>query len=509
MEEDQAVMENSGEYKELLVIFKKIAYLKSTSRLLSWDQETFMPERGQEHRAGQMSCISGLVHSMLTERRVGESIEALWQEARNMDISSDCHVNLREWRRQYQQAARLPEELVRDLAYSRAVAHSAWVKARSRKDFSMFEPHLQRLVDLSRKKADLLGYKQEPYDALLDIYEPGEKTSNIEAIFRGLVPGLREILHHVQSIQPQQPLCFQAAFPVEAQKILARLMAARIGFDFTKGRVDTVVHPFSTRIGPGDVRITSRWNERDFTEGLFGVLHEAGHGLYSQNLPAGHFGTPLGDSVSLGIHESQSRLWENIVGRSIEFWEYFFPLAKSLFPGQLQGVSQQDFVRFINRVRPSFIRVEADEVTYNLHIYLRFQIEREIIMGELPVKDIPGRWNELFREIFGMEVPDDSMGCLQDVHWSGAAFGYFPTYTLGNIYSAMIFDAAMKELPGLRQGFRKGNFEPLVRWLDTRIFSQGQRYRSRQLIKRITGRPPEHHSFLAYLHEKYERIFGR
>ncbi len=502
-------METSRDYEELRERFARIAFLKSTLRLLSWDQETFMPPGGQEHRAGQISTLSALIHSMLVEQRTGELLDHMWDQVRDLGSSSDIHVNVREWRRIHGQAVKLPEELVEELSYAKVVAHGAWVEARAASDFSIFEPHLEKLVALSRKKAIYLGFEENMYDALLDLYEPGEKTANIEAIFAKLVPGLKDILSkaRVQSSATRGEI--QGNFPLESQRVIARLMAARIGYNFTAGRLDTVVHPFSTRIGPGDTRITTRWNEKDFTEAVFGVLHEAGHGLYSQNLAADAFGTPLGESVSLGIHESQSRLWENIVGRSLEFWEYFLPIASGIFPGMLDDVDTNDFVRIINRVKPSFIRVEADEVTYNLHVFLRFQLEKEIINGHLQVGDIPARWNELFEDIFDMKVPDDSQGCLQDVHWSGAAFGYFPTYTLGNIYSAMIFDAAVQDMPGLQEGFRRGEFAPLVEWLKEKIYSQGQRYRSRQLIEHVAGRAPECRTFLDYLGSKYERLYGK
>ncbi len=500
-------IETNSNYQELLELFKNIALLGSTSRLLSWDQETYMPSQGQEHRARQLSQVSGLIHAMLVKERVGELINMLWEQVKDQDFSSDAHVNLREWKRVHEQAVKLPEELVKELAYRKVLAHGAWVEARAKADFSIFQPHLEKLVELSRKKAIYLGFEENMYDALLDLYEPGEKTANIESLFASLVPGLKEILARLNSNQ-RKLSSLTGIYPKGSQEALARLMAARIGFDFTKGRLDTVVHPFSTKIGPEDVRITTRWNEKDFTEAIFGVLHEAGHGLYSQNLRKEMFGTPLGESVSLGIHESQSRLWENIVGRSLEFWEYFFPLAQAMFPGALKDMELNDFVRTINKVKPSFIRVEADEVTYNLHVFLRFQIEKEIINGQLPVAEIPSRWNELFENIFDMEVPDDSKGCLQDVHWSGAAFGYFPTYTLGNVYSAMIFEAASKDIPELKRGFKRGEFSPLLLWLKEKIYSQGQRYRSRQLIEQVTGRPPGCDCFLEYLRQKMDLLYG-
>jgi len=500
--------ETSSGYRELRERFLKIAYLRSSLRLLSWDQETYMPQGGEKHRAGQVSTLSALAHSMLVEPRTGELLDPLWEQVKELGPQSDVHVNVREWKRLHDQAVKLPEELVRELSRARVMAHGAWVEARAASDFSVFQPHLEKLVELSRKKAIYLGFEENMYDALLDLYEPGEKTANIEALFASLVPGLKDILSRLTAGGVQEDSGIKGSFPLESQKVLARLMAASMGYDFSAGRLDTVVHPFSTRIGPGDTRITTRWNEGDFTEAIFGVLHEAGHGLYSQNLPAEAFGTPLGESVSLGIHESQSRLWENIVGRSLEFWEYFFPVARGIFPGALDGMDVHGFVRSINRVRPSFIRVEADEVTYNLHVFLRFQIEKEIITGQLSVEDIPARWNELFEDIFDMEVPDDSQGCLQDVHWSGAAFGYFPTYTLGNIYSAMIFEAALEDMPGLKDEFRNGQFMGLKGWLTENIYSLGQRYRARELVENVTGKRPGCESFLDYLRAKYQRLYG-
>ncbi len=500
-------MEKNREYRKLCKIFRKIAFLKSTASLLAWDQETNMPDSGQKHRADQISTVTAIAHSMLVDEEIGQMIARLYEQAGDMAPYSDLSVNLREWKRSHDQAVRLPEGLVKELSYEKVLAHGAWVKARTASDFSLFEPHLVRLVELSRKKAIYLGFEENMYDALLDIYEPDERSANIEALFARLVPGLKEILSSILS-KGSGGSKIAGNFPIDSQKVLAKLMATRIGYDFSAGRLDTVVHPFSTRIGPGDVRITTRWNEKDFTEAIFGVLHEAGHGLYSQNLPAEAYGTPLGDSVSLGIHESQSRLYENILGRSMEFWEYFLPVAKGIFPVALKDMDLVGFVQAINRVQPSFIRVEADEVTYNLHIFLRFQLEKEIINGQIEVHDIPARWNELFEDIFDMKVPDDSRGCLQDVHWSGAAFGYFPTYTLGNIYSAMIFDAALKDMPGLREDFKKGEFGRLLSWLREKIYAQGQRYRSRQLVEEITGSPPDCQCFLGYLQKKAELLFG-
>jgi len=388
------------------------------------------------------------------------------------------------------------------------MAHSAWVEARKKAEFSIFQPHLAKLIELTRQKAEYIGYEENIYDALLGEYEPGETTANVQRLFRGLRAELVPLVKAIAEspVRPRTEILHRE-YPVDRQRLFAQAASAAIGFDYMGGRLDTVTHPFASRFGPGDVRITTRWNPRFFNEAFFGVLHESGHGMYGQNLPEEHFGTPRGEAVSLGIHESQSRLWENFVGRGRAFWRHFFPRARQIFPHTLHDVKLDEFYFAVNAVEPSYIRVEADEVTYNLHIMLRFEIEQAIISGEKDVADIPGAWNEMFEDFLGIKVPDDSKGCLQDVHWSFAGFGYFSTYALGNLYAAQFYAKAKEDMPDLEERISQGDFAPLLQWLTKHIYSQGMRLRSRDLVEHVTGQAPGHKALMAYLHAKFGELY--
>ncbi len=366
------------------------------------------------------------------------------------------------------------------------------------------------LIELTKQKADYFGYDDKPYDALLDEFEPGEKTENVKQLFAGLreelVPFLQAIVNAPR--QPDASIVEDRHYPVDRQRILGEMASAAYGLDYASARLDVSTHPFSTNFGPGDQRITTRFDPRNFGDSFFSVLHETGHALYEQNLPDEFFGLPRGDAVSLGIHESQSRTWENLVGRSRAFWQHFYPITRQLFPQTLADVSMEDFHFAVNAVKPGYIRVEADEVTYNLHIMLRFEIEQAIINEGLPVEEIPAAWNALFKEYLGLDVPDDSLGVLQDIHWSFGAIGYFPTYALGNLYGAQFFAQARKEIPDLDVHFAAGNFEPLLNWLREHIYQHGQRYRAHDLVQVITGEPLSYKPLMSYLRNKYSDLYG-
>jgi carboxypeptidase Taq len=496
-------------YSELLRRVREAAVLNSCSSLLAWDERTYLPPKGSAHRAEQMALLARLSHEMVTAPVVGELLAEVEGSPLVREPNGDAAANVREIRHAYDRAVKLPRELVEEMARVCSRAQLIWQEARAKSNFAHFRPWLEKIVALKVEQAKAIGYQGVPYDALLDEYEPGVTTAEVTRIFAGLREELTPLLAAITSTKRKSRAdVLLRDYPGDRQKAFGQSAAAAFGFDFAAGRLDVTTHPFCSGIGPGDCRITTRYNPRHFNEAFFGVLHEVGHGLYEQNLPAEHFGTPLGTAVSLGIHESQSRLWENQVGRSRPFWEHYFPRARQSFPDALGDVTLDDLYFAINEVRRSFIRVEADEVTYNLHIVLRFELEQALISGDLKAADVPGLWNEKFKSSFGLTVTNDADGCLQDIHWSGGGIGYFPTYTLGNLYAAQFMDQARRDLPGLEENFRRGEFGRLKSWLNEKVYRNGQRYRANVLCQRITDRPLGHKPLLAYLRDKYEPLYG-
>jgi carboxypeptidase Taq len=495
----------SADYNALLRHFREASLLSSVSSLLGWDESTYMPHRASTLRGEQMALLARLHHERVASPAVGEWLDKLEEET----LDDLGRANVREARRAHVRAVRVPARLVEELARAASRAHQAWREARQNSDFKHFQPHLEAILALLREKADALGHQGCRYDPLLDEYEPGASTAEVRevlAALRGeLVPLIQQILGSKKS--PDRGLLTRE-YPVDRQKAFAEAAAAALGFDFEAGRLDVSPHPFCCGMGPGDCRITTRYNERSFGEGLFGVLHEAGHALYEQGLPAEMHGMPAGGACSLGIHESQSRLWENQVGRSLPFWEHFFPRLRQAFPHTLAGVKLDSWMLAVNDVRPSFIRVEADEATYNLHIILRFEVEQALLDGSLAVADLPGAWNESFEKMLGLKVPDDARGCLQDIHWSFGGVGYFPTYTLGNLYAAQLMREARAELPGLDDDFRRGEMSRLKGWLNEKIHRQASIWRAGDLCRRITGCELDHQPFIGYLRDKYSPLYG-
>jgi carboxypeptidase Taq len=501
-------------YDQLRRIHHEAALLSSTSAALNWDQETYMPAAGAAYRAEQLSLLAGMVHERVTDPRVGELLAVCRADADlNADPLAVEAVNVREWTHSYDKHQRLPKRLVEELAGVSSIAHHAWVDARKASDYGIFKPHLRRIIELTGEKSQAYGadygYDRTPYDPLLDDYEPGMTTAQVETLFAGLRAELVPLVERIVSA-PKQPdrSILTRTYPVESQRVFSRLAAALIGFDFGAGRLDEVVHPFCTELGPRDIRLTTRYNPRFFNEGFFGVMHEAGHGIYEQNLPHEHFGTPMGAAVSLAIHESQSRMWENFVGRGLPFWRFLYNSARGVFSTALADVPLEAFYHAINDVQPSFIRVEADEVTYNLHIILRFELEQMMMSGEVGVDDIPAAWNERFQRMFGLKVPDDAHGCLQDVHWSMGGIGYFSTYCLGNMVAAQLFETAHQAMPDLDRQFEVGNFAGLLGWLRANIHSQGMRRRAMPLVEHVTGRPLDHAPLMRYLKSRFEPLYG-
>ena len=495
-------------YSSLISMLKQISLLDTIGSVLGWDERTQLPQRGTEHRANQSAMLAKMGHAWLTAPRVGGLLEALEGSPWVADPYSDAAVNVRETRREYDRARKLPASLVEEMSHTEVLAQQVWGEARKKSDFPMFRPWLDKWVMLKRQEAECIGYQSNPYDALLDHFEPGETTAGVRRTFDALRGPLVALVASIAGSSRQAPAgILERHYPIAAQEKLARAAAVAVGFDFSGGRLDVSLHPFCTGLGPGDTRMTTRYDEHNFGNSFFSVLHETGHALYDQGLDPAHFGTPCGQAISLGIHESQSRMWENLVGRSRSFWTHFLPAARSAFPDALKGVSDDDWYFAINEVRPSLIRTEADEATYNLHVLLRFELEEAMLKGDLAPADLPGAWTEKMQTYLGLTPPDDAHGCLQDIHWSGGAIGYFPTYTLGNMYAAQFFEQAAKDLGNLDDPFSRGEFGPLLSWLRDNIHRHGKRYAPRELIKKVTGSDLSPAPLLRHLTKKAE-IYG-
>ncbi len=494
---------------ELVALLKRTSLLASCSAVLGWDEQVNMPPQGAEHRANQLALLAGMTHSQSTSPRIGELLSELEAATDLGPEGSDEQIILREARRSYDRATKLPQRLVEELSRTTTLAQQAWVGARKARDFSKFKPWLEQVLNLKREEAEAIGYGDgQPYDALLDDYEPGATAAQIQAAFEPLRDELVPLVAAIsESSHKPDPGIVTRSYPVDAQREFGLKAAAAIGFSFDAGRLDIAAHPFCSGFGPGDCRLTTRYDEHHFPGAFFGTLHEAGHGIYEQGLNGDAFGTALGESVSLGIHESQSRMWENLVGRSRPFWEFFYPQAQDAFPTALGGLPLDDFHRAVNDVRPSFIRVEADEVTYNLHIMLRFELEQAMLSGDLKPADVPAVWNETFTRYFGITPEHDSDGCLQDIHWSAGLLGYFPTYALGNMYAAQFYEAADRDLGGLSEMFRCGEFTPLKDWLRKNIHQQGKRFRAGDLVQHVTGEPLSHVSLMRHLNNRFRPLY--
>jgi carboxypeptidase Taq len=493
-------------YESLLQRSREIAIYNSAASLLSWDQETYMPPKAGAYRAEQMSQMAGLTHQLGTSADVGDWIKSCEDHLPPCADEGETALraaNVREWRHDYDRATKLPARLVEDLARTSSLARETWAQARRDSTFAVFAPWLEKILSLVREQADCWGYTTCAYDALLEGYEPGARVAELTPVFADLQKQLTPLLPALQKITGAvDPAKLEGNYPRAQQEAFNRRVASEMGFDFEAGRIDTTVHPFCTEMGPKDCRLTTRYNERDFSSSLSGTMHEAGHGLYTQGLDAAYFGTPMGTYVSLGIHESQSRLWENQIGRSRTFWQHWYPLAHEVFP-DLANLPLEEFWLLINRVKPSHIRVEADEATYNLHLILRFEIEQKLVSGELAAADLPAAWDARFEELFQLPVPDDARGCLQDTHWALGAIGYFPTYTLGTMNAAQLFAAARKQVPGLDSDLQEAKYGRLLAWLQEKIHRHGRRFSPSELMIQATGEPMNATYFMDYLRGKY------
>ena len=499
-------------YESLLEATREAHLIGATSAVLSWDQETMMPPGGVELRSRQLAQLARLQHELSTAERVGELLSQCEADANlAADPASPTTAALRELRRDYSRATKLPASLVEELAKVTSIAQHEWAEARKASDFSRFEPHLKRIVELNRQTAACFGWPKsgEVWDALAEGYEPGCTAAQVEAVFTPLRAQLQAILDRILGATQRPSNRFnELPLNTDTQQRFVRMVAERIGFDFNRGRLDTSTHPFCGGSHCRDVRLTTRFSPNCLLDGLGSTMHEAGHGMYEQGLPFDQCGTPLGEAVSLGIHESQSRLWENQVGRSRAFWKWGTPQLAQFFGAAVAGIPAEEIYGAANIVEPGYIRVDADEATYNMHIMVRFQLERRLISGDLDPADLPEAWNELYRVYLHLEVPDDRRGCLQDVHWSMGAFGYFPTYTLGTLTAAQMYEAACRDIPGLEAGFGEGQFAPLREWLNARVHSLGRQLRPDALCRSVTGAPLSAESFLRHLRSKLFPLYG-
>ncbi|GAB4550360.1 MAG: carboxypeptidase M32 [Phycisphaerales bacterium] len=495
----------------LAAILREAAVLKSIDSLLDWDQETYMPKGGAELRAEQLQQLSGIVHEKTTDPIIGELLEAARAHASEAG-DARLQADLREAQRDYDKATRLPKDLVEEMARCRALGMTAWRDARQNDDFDAFLPWLEKTVELNRRKAECYGVPSggEHYDALMDDFEPGMTAARTEEIFAPLRAFTVDLLGRVTGSGVHvDRAAATMTMPIDKQREFSKRVCTAIGFDFGAGRLDDTSHPFCSGFGPGDTRITNRYREDAWLDGLSSATHEAGHAMYEQGLPkSAYFGRPLGEAVSLGIHESQSRMWENQVGRSRDFWEWGIGVAREVFGGALADVSPDAVYRAANIIEPSFIRVEADELTYNLHIMLRFDLERAMIRGDLSCKDLPGVWNERMKSDFGLTVDRASLGCLQDIHWSMGAMGYFPTYTFGNLYSAQLWEAMGEAIPDRARRVRSGDFAPILAWVREHVHAYGREFTAEELCQRATGSTMRPEPLMAYLEGKAKDVYG-
>ena len=493
----------------------EIQRINSAASVLSWDQETYMPAGGGEARAEQIAVLQGLSHQKLVSPEI-ESLLSQWidratgqafeQPGDRWDEPS--RSLLREVWRDFSRAKKLPSDFVIKMSRECSLAQQVWAEAKEQSKFAMFLPNLRRVLSLKREEAQYLGYEESPYNALLDIYEPGSTIAALRPVFARLKARLIPLLGKItrSSVRIDESI-LRYTYDQARQLEFGRLVLIAMGYDFERGRLDLSAHPFTTSFHPTDVRVTTRVHEHELQSCLFSCIHEGGHGLYDQGLDQRYFGTPLGDSVSLGIHESQSRLWENCVGRSLPFWRYFYPILQQTFHHQLRGVDVEQFYAAINCVKPSLIRVDADELTYNLHIMLRFEIEQDLIEGRTQPEDLPTIWNQKMEEFLGIIPKSDAEGVLQDVHWSYGAFGYFPTYTLGNLYAVQFFEQAKLEIPHLEDEIEAGQLMVLRRWLEQKIHRWGRMFTPDHLAQRVMGTSVSPEPFLAYMENKYGNLY--
>ncbi len=498
-----------SKFKQLKTKLAEIHDINKAAGVLGWDQRTMMPSKGAAVRAEQLATLGRISHEKFTNAAMGKLIESLRPYEESLPFDSDEASLIRVARRDYEKAKKVPGELRAEITRVGSMSTEAWIDARKKADFSIFQPHLEKVVELQYKYIDCFEPTEHVYDVLLDGYEPGMKSAEVRQVFddlkQDLVPLISQIANSSATIDDA---CLHGQFNIDKQKEMSLAIIKRFGFSDDAWRLDPTVHPFASNSATQDIRLTTRYYESFISPALFGSMHECGHGLYENGVSAALERTPLCRGASLGLHESQSRMWENLVGRSRPFWRYFYPQLQAAFPEAFSNVEMETFYRAINKVQPSLIRVEADEATYNLHIILRFELEQELMERKLAVKDLPEAWNARMKDYLGVDVPNDSQGVMQDIHWSGGSFGYFSTYSLGNIISCQIWERVLRELPDLYEQFEHGEFMALREWLRTNVHQHGRKFMPADTLNRIVGTPKiEVGPYVRYLKQKFGEIY--
>lgn len=492
-----------NKYNDFVHRMRCIADVRYANAVLQWDQETYLPPKGAALRGQQMATLSEIAHDLFADASLGDLLNEL---SGSEELTAEEQKNVALTLEDYNKNKKYSAAFVRKMSEATSAAYHAWIDARKQNSFKVFEKELDHLVSLKKEEAEILGYKAHPYDALLNEYEKGATVQWLDQLFDELQVPLKVLLDKiVNKPAPATDFLYQP-FDKDAQWKFGLEILKLMGYDFEAGRQDLSEHPFTTNFSAQDVRVTTRIDENDFTSMTWSCLHEGGHGLYEQGLPVEAYGLPLGEYCSLGIHESQSRLWENCIGRSFAFIRFVLPIMQRYFP-QLSSVSAQQLMGAVNKVQPSLIRTEADELTYHFHVMIRYQVEKLLMEGHLATKDIPACWNELYKKYLGVTVPDDKNGCLQDIHWSHGSFGYFPTYTLGSLYAAQFYHKIKQGFAGLNDAIANGEFTEVHSWLKTHVYQYGRRFTSDELCNKITGEPLQMKHFIQYASEKYDAVY--
>lgn len=491
-------------YEKYTSHLRKIADINYASAVLNWDQETYMPPKGADFRAQQLATLAGVAHELSTGEELGRILSDLGNDA---SLDEKQKRNVIQSQKDYNDRKKYSTEFVEKMSRTISESFVAWQEAKQKDDFTIFAPKLSQLLDLKKQECEILGYKDHPYDALLDQYEPGAKTAELTTLFADVRAQLVDFVKQIAARPQNNDKFMYRHYRKDTQWELGIELLKQMGYDFEAGRQDISTHPFTTNFSSQDVRVTTRIAENNLNEMIWSCIHEGGHALYEQGLPASEYGLPSGEFISLGIHESQSRLWENNVGRSYPYWKANFPKLRAMFPENLADVTDKDFYKAMNIVKPSLIRTNADELTYHFHILIRFEIEKALIEGAIDVNDLPSYWNSKYKEYLGVDVPSDAKGVLQDIHWSHGSFGYFPTYSLGSFYAAQFYAKVQSAIPGLEVEIEKGNMAPLLNWLRDNIHGHGKFYKADELCEKLTGEKLNFNYFMTYARKKYSGLY--